>query len=240
MGGLPPGAVPKRLHRLAQLCLLRLGLQQLLQRRQGPQPSVRGGEYRPGVQAAANVVAGHQGVHIGVVKEQPARAFRIAVSGPDGAQATYEPFTRTVFYTHLTYDWETNSITRDTSPAGFYGVQFLSTLVPTLIIEGVLLWLFGFRARRDWLVFLAVNLVTQAGLHLWIAADLISIGDSALQYLVLLVAEVPILLVELITYVFLLKEYSGLRRAAYAACANIASYAVGYLPLHWAVEFLAR
>lgn len=72
-GGLPPGAVPKRLHRLAQLCLLRLGLQQLLQRRQSPQPSVRGGEYRPGVQAAANVVAGHQGVHIGVVKEQPAR-----------------------------------------------------------------------------------------------------------------------------------------------------------------------
>lgn len=70
---LPPGAVPKRLHRLAQLCLLRLGLQQLLQRRQSPQPSVRGGEYRPGVQAAANVVAGHQGVHIGVVKEQPAR-----------------------------------------------------------------------------------------------------------------------------------------------------------------------
>ena len=168
------------------------------------------------------------------------RAFRIAVSGPDGAQATDEPFTRTVFYTHLTYDWETNSITRATSPAGFYGVQFLSTLVPTLLVEGGLLWLFGFRARRDWLVFLAVNLVTQAGLHLWIAADLISVGDSALQYLVLLVAEVPILLVELITYVFLLKEYSGLRRAAYAACANIASYAVGYLPLHWAVEFLAR
>lgn len=137
------------------------------------------------------------------------RAFRIAVSGPDGAQATDEPFTRTVFYTHLTYDWETNSITRATSPAGFYGVQFLSTLVPTLLVEGGLLWLFGFRARRDWLVFLAVNLVTQAGLHLWIAADLVSIGDSALQYLVLLVAEVPILLVELIAYVFLLKEYSG-------------------------------
>ena len=113
------------------------------------------------------------------------RAFRIAVSGPDGAQATDEPFTRTVFYTHLTYDWETNSITRATSPAGFYGVQFLSTLVPTLLVEGGLLWLFGFRARRDWLVFLAVNLVTQAGLHLWIAADLVSIGDSALQYLVL-------------------------------------------------------
>lgn len=168
------------------------------------------------------------------------RTFRIAVSGPGGAQATDEPFTRTVFYTHLTYDWETNTITSATSPAGFYGLQFLSTLVPTLIIEGILLWLFGFRARRDWLVFLIVNLVTQAGLHLWIAADLVSIGDSALQYLVLLVAEVPILLVELAAYVFLLKEHSRLRRAAYAACANIASYALGYLPLHWAVEYLAR
>ena len=43
------------------------------------------------------------------------------------------------------------------------------------------------------------------------------------------------MLVELIAYVFLLKEYSGAPPAAYAACANIASYAVGYLPLHWAV-----
>lgn len=168
------------------------------------------------------------------------RTFRIAVSGPGGAQATAEPFTRTVFYTHLTYDWETNTITSATSPAGFYGLQFLSTLVPTLIIEGILLWLFGFRARRDWLVFLIVNLVTQAGLHLWIAADLVSIGDSALQYMVLLVAEVPILFLELAVYVFQLKEHSRLRRAAYAACANIASYALGYLPLHWAVEFLSR
>ena len=168
------------------------------------------------------------------------RAFRIAVSGPDGAQATDEPFTRTVFYTHLTYDWETNSITRDTSPAGFYGVQFLSTLVPTLIIEGVLLWLFGFRARRDWLVFLAVNLVTQAGLHLWIGSGAMAAGSHPLYYLVLIVAEVPILLVELVVYVFLLQEHSRLRRAAYAACANVASYALGYLPLHWAVEFLSR
>ena len=168
------------------------------------------------------------------------RTFRIAVSGPGGAQATAEPFTRTVFYTHLTYDWETNTITSATSPAGYYAFQFLSTLVPTLIIEGILLWLFGFRARRDWLVFLIVNLVTQAGLHLWIGSGAMAAGSHPLYYMVLIVAEVPILLVELAAYVFLLKEHSRLRRAAYAACANIASYALGYLPLHWAVEFLSR
>ena len=155
------------------------------------------------------LLPGEDGAHRFTYHGLP-RTFRIAVSGPGGAQATDEPFTRTVFYTHLTYDWETNTVTAATSPAGFYGLQFLSTLVPTLIVEGILLWLFGFRAKRDWLVFLIVNLATQAGLHLWIGSGAMAAGSHPLYYLVL------------------------------AACANIASYALGYLPLHWAVEFLSR
>ena len=164
--------------------------------------------------------------------------FRIAVSGPDGAQATEEAFTRTVFYTCLTYDWQSNSITRATSPAGFYAVQFLSTLLPTLVVEGLLLFAFGFRARRDWLVFLLTNLATQAGLHLWIGSGAMAAGSHPLYYLLLMVAEVPILLVELLVYVFLLKEHGKGRRALYALCANAASYAAGFLPLHLAVQFL--
>ena len=166
--------------------------------------------------------------------------FRIAVSGPDGAQATEEAFTRTVFYTRLTYDWQSNSITRATSPAGFYAVQFLSTLLPTLVVEGLLLFAFGFRARRDWLVFLLTNLATQAGLHLWIGSGAMAAGSHPLYYLVLIVAEVPILLVEMLAYMFLLKEHGKARRGLYALCANAASYALGYFPLHWAVEFLSR
>lgn len=91
------------------------------------------------------------------------RAFRIAVSGPDGG-----PGHGRALYPHGVLHPSDVRLGdqlhyKGHLPAGFYGVQFLSTLVPTLIIEGVLLWLFGFRARRDWLVFLAVNLVTQAG-----------------------------------------------------------------------------
>lgn len=186
-----------------------------------------------------DLVPGEGGTHHFTYFGLP-ETFRIAVSSANGAQATAEPFTRTVFYTHLTYDWERNTITAATSPAGFYALQFLSTLVPTLVVEGVLLWLFGFRAKRDWLVFLLVNLVTQAGLHLWIGANLVSVGSHPLYYLVLVVAEVPILLVELMVYLFLLKEHGKGRRAAYAVCANLASYAAGYLPLHWMVQFLAR
>lgn len=58
------------------------------------------------------------------------RAFRIAVSGPDGAWATAEPFTRTVFYTHLTYDWETNSIIRATSRRGSTASSFYPPWCP--------------------------------------------------------------------------------------------------------------
>ena len=169
-----------------------------------------------------DLVPGEDGAHHFTYFGLP-ETFRIAVSSAGGAQATAEPFTRTVFYTHLTYDWASNTITTTTSPAGFYALQFLSTLVPTLVVEGLLLWLFGFRTRRDWLVFLLVNLVTQAGLHLWIGTSLVSVGSHPLYYLVLVVAEVPILLVELAAYLFLLKEHGKGRRAAYAVCANLAS-----------------
>lgn len=69
----------------------------------------------------------------------PSHAFCTAISGSDGVQVTGEPSTRTVFYIHLTYDRETNFTARATSPAGFYGVQFLPTLAPTPLVEGGLL-----------------------------------------------------------------------------------------------------
>ena len=124
-------------------------------------------------------------------------------------------------------------------PDGFYGVQFLSTLVPTLLVEGGLLWLFGFRARRDWLVFLAVNLVTQRGStcglrQTWFpSAILPSVSGAPRGGGAYFAGGADCLCVPA-------EGVQRLRRAAYAACANIASYAVGYLPLHWAVEFLAR
>lgn len=203
---------------------------------EGWYPALIHGTYPP---LFGDLLPGADGTHHFTYFGLP-ETFRIAVSSASGAQATADSFTRTVFYTHLTYDWASNTITTSTSPAGFYTLQFLSTLVPTLVVEGVLLWLFKFRARRDWLVFLLVNLLTQVGLHLWIGANLVIAGSHPLHYLVLVVAEVPILLVELLAYVFLLKEHGKGRRAAYAVCANLASYAAGYLPLHWMVQFLTH
>ena len=185
-----------------------------------------------------DLVPGEDGTHRFSYHGLP-DTFRIAVSGPDGAQATEEPFTRQVFYTHLTYDWQTNSITRATSPAGFYAAQFLSTLLPTLLVEGLLLFAFGFRARRDWLVFLLTNLATQAGLYALVGTQMVSTGSSLLHYFALFFLEIPIWLAELLVYIFLLKEHGRGRRALYALCANAASYMVGFFPLHFVVDILA-
>lgn len=164
--------------------------------------------------------------------------FRIAVSSAGGAQATAEPFTRTVFHTELVYDYESNTITRSTSTVGYYLTQFLSTFIPTLVVEGILLWLFGFRSRRSVVVFLIVNLVTQAALHILVGSAILSVGAHYLYYLMLLPVEVLILLVEAIVYRFLLRDQKPGRRVGYAICANLASYAAGFLPLHLIAQLL--
>lgn len=164
--------------------------------------------------------------------------FRIAVSSADGAQATAEPFTRTVFHTELVYDYESNTITQSTSTVGYYLTQFLSTFIPTLVVEGILLWLFGFRSRRSVAVFLIVNLVTQAALHILVGSAILSVGAHYLYYLMLVPVEVLILLVEAIVYGLLLRDQKPGRRVGYAVCANLASYAAGFLPLHFIARFL--
>ena len=186
-----------------------------------------------------DLTPGEDGTHRFTYHGLP-RTFRIAVSSAQGAQATESSFTRTVFYTHLTYNWATNTITKATSTVGFYLTQFLSTLIPTLLVEWALLWLFGFRSRQDWLVFALVNLATQLGLHAALGSTMMATGGHYFYYLMILPLEAIVLVVEIVAYRILLQEHSTGRRVGYAVCANAASYAVGYLPLHLAVSFLAR
>ena len=68
---------------------------------------------------------------------------------------------------------------------------------------------------------------------------MVSVGSSLLHYFALFFLEIPIWLAELLVYMFLLKEHGKGRRALYALCANAASYAVGFFPLHLAVRALA-
>lgn len=166
--------------------------------------------------------------------------FRLAAATASSAQATAEAYTRTRFHTNLVYDWQANTLRAVTPTPVFFLAQLAATLVPTLILEGLVLWLFAFRQKRSWLVFLAVNLVTQAGLHLFCANLVAYAFQSPFYYVMsLLVPELVILVIEAAAYSVFMKEHRPRRRILYALCANIVSFLVGFFPIYWLGTFLS-
>ena len=164
--------------------------------------------------------------------------FRVAVATEGWARASKTVYTRR-FTDHIIYDWESNTV-RPVTPAPLHFLlQLLATLIPTLLIEALVLWLFRFREGRTWAVFLAVNLVTQAGLHLACGTVLVTLGYHPLFYgLGLILPELIIWAVECAAFALLLKEHSAKRRGGGVLCANLASFVLGFFPLHLLGPFL--
>lgn len=165
--------------------------------------------------------------------------FRIATATAEGGQATAEAFTRTAFYTNLTYDFASNTLSRATPGWLAWLIQLLSTLIPTLVAEGLLLLLFGFSLRENWVPFLLVNLVTQAALHLVVGSGFVTLASGFAFYLVIMVpAEAVIFALEALAYSALLKGRSRRRKVLYALAANTASMALGFLALQPVIPVL--
>ncbi len=164
--------------------------------------------------------------------------FRVAAATADEAKAVDAPYTRD-FVGNIVYDWQTNTVREATPPPLRFFARLAATLIPTLVIEGAILWLFGFREKRSWLVFLAVNAVTQVGLHLAVGSMLAEAGWHFLNYsLTILIPELVIWAAEAAAYALLLRERTRARRIGYALAANIASFVLGYFPLHLLYDFL--
>lgn len=109
----------------------------------------------------------------------------------------------------------------------------------TLLIEGAVFFLFGYRQKQSWLVFLIMNLVTQGVLNALITGSLnvTHILFGGWYFLLLYVPmELAVFLVEIIAYCCLFKEFSKRRAALYAFTANAMSLLLGgfiisYLPV---------
>ena len=107
------------------------------------------------------------------------------------------------------------------------------SLALTLVLEGLVFLIFGYRQKRSWLVFLLVNLVTQLGVNLCIycvASPTALEPYAALIYLGLLLytpMEILVLAAEAIAFSRLLKEHRKRRAVGYAFVANLFSWALG-------------
>lgn len=152
--------------------------------------------------------------------------YRIILVTKSGESWVSGVLHRATLQSSATVDWAARTANAP-SPAMAYALQFLCTLLPTLLIEGLLLFAFGYRSKRSWLVFLLVNLVTQGGFAVYLAVTVLNHGVSGWSLIFYIPIEVVITLVELLLYRRLLTEKNKARAAVYAIAANLCSAVLG-------------
>ncbi len=132
-----------------------------------------------------------------------------------------------------TLDLKTGELTEGTV---WYRSGLLAALrvILTLLIEGLVFFLSGYRKRRSWLVFFIVNLVTQGYLNFRLMAGTSTLFDTYYlrgAFVILCIVEVLIFAVEAVAFAFLLREHTKKRAVFYAFIANAASLGMGGLIL---------
>lgn len=120
----------------------------------------------------------------------------------------------------ITLDLKTNEIIQGQDPLRAPLLTAMRVLL-TLIIEGALLFVFGYRTRRSILLFLIVNLFTQTGLNI------LFIGARGYWFLLYVLVEVLIFIVETLIYRNRLTEHGKKRAILYGLTANAASLFLG-------------
>jgi len=93
----------------------------------------------------------------------------------------------------------------------------------TLLIEGGIFYLFGYRKKRSWIIFVITNLVTQGALNVVLAGR----NFVYLWFIALFVLEILIWLFETLVFVIFLKEKQKLEAVVYTFLANLASLVLG-------------
>lgn len=164
-------------------------------------------------------------------------AFRIILEDESGVQVS-EPIERTMLQQSFYYDCTTNTLTPTGSVVRSYTKQILSTLLPTLVIEGLLLIPFGFPLRRNWKVFLLTNLGTQVLLTA-------TLGIMAMQGqlwrvdLLFVPVELVIFAIEALVYRRRLHtDQPNPHPVVYALTANILSGACSVFSLHLLLDWV--
>ena len=154
--------------------------------------------------------------------------YRILIVTKSGESWVSDTLHRATLQSSVTVDWTAKTAAAPSAGMA-YALQFLCTLLPTLLIEGVLLFAFGYRSRRSRRVFLLVNLVTQGAFAVYLAVIVLNHGVSGWSLLLYIPIEIIITVVELLCYRRLLTERNWERAVGYAIVANVCSATVGAL-----------
>lgn len=97
-------------------------------------------------------------------------------------------------------------------------------VICTLAIESLVFYLFGFREKRSWLVFLAMNLLTQGLLNIALNGGLPLAVHLMFK---LIIMEFWVFVAEIAGALVLIKEHRRLRRVVFVLTANLLSLVLG-------------
>lgn len=98
-------------------------------------------------------------------------------------------------------------------------------VIITILIEGLIFYLFGFRDRSYWKIFFLVNIVSQAGINIWInSLNTLSAYSLTMAYIFM---ELLVVVLEPIAYMRFLKEASRLKVLSFGLVSNLASLYMG-------------
>lgn len=100
----------------------------------------------------------------------------------------------------------------------------------TVLIEGLVFYLFLFRQKASWIRFILINILTQGALNLWLN-DLSHMEGYLIFALV--IGESFVFAAEAVLYAAFIKEHSMVRRMACVFAANAASLVLGGFLLYW-------
>ena len=151
--------------------------------------------------------------------------FKLIIVTPDNHLIVSEEIHRTTLKTVITYDYNQNTVVLE-QPVLAYIKQFFGTLTATLLIEGILLLIFGFSLKKNWAAFLFINLFTQIGLTLTIGVLFQKEGILTAS-IVFFPVELIIIIAESILYAMALKEHNRGKIVLYAIISNVLSAAIG-------------
>lgn len=154
--------------------------------------------------------------------------YQIAIVTQSGDVRIFPTQTRQVLQSSVMVDFQGGGVK---TPPVFVGylLQFLATLLSTLAIEGALLWAFGYRLKKSWKPFLAVNLLTQGCFAVFCAWSTLQNGTNWVVHLMLFVpVEIVIAVAETVLFRRYLTERSKARATAYALTANFFSALLGF------------
>ena len=116
--------------------------------------------------------------------------------------------------------------------SGYRNRAFFARVLITLAVELAIALCFVFRTKREWLVIIVTNVVTQIALGIFAVIAVVDGGMYTSYYVTLAFLEICVVVVEAVVYAAALRKMSGGKRGipvylAYAMVANAASYLFG-------------